>query len=65
MVARVTGCEVLPLSPAARLDMLIDMGPPHIVGYDEDTGEPVYRGAGILSAEQVRSLLNRVGDDGA
>lgn len=47
------------MSPAGRLELLIDMGPPHIVRYDEDTGEPIYRGAGLLTAEQVRELAVR------
>ena len=50
----------LPRSPAARLGVLLDMGPPRLVRYDEDTGEPIYRGAGLLSDEQVRRLLNMV-----
>ncbi len=37
------------------------MGPPRIVRYDEETGEPIYRGAGILSEEQVKRLLNHEG----
>ena len=48
--------DPFPRSPAARAQMLIDMGPPRIVYFDED-GEPVYRGAGLLSREQCVQLM--------
>jgi hypothetical protein len=54
--------SLLPKSPAERFEMLIDMGPPRLVRYDEDTGEPIYRGAGLLSDEQVKRLLRAVGE---
>lgn len=52
--------SLLPKSPAARLEMLLDLGPPTLVRYDEDTGEPIYRGAGLLSREDVAALLVNV-----
>jgi hypothetical protein len=46
-------------SPAARIELLMDLGP-EVYGTDPETGERIWlRGAGLLSKEQVASLLSK------
>jgi len=48
--------RAIPASPACRLQMLTDLGPPFTVR-DPETGEEYERGAGILTKEQIMKIL--------